>query len=294
MVGKVISRYSEYIWLSLDTKQLFYNYSAFLSKLSSFDLANFEDAKTHDLIWRAFNRFQWHIRYYLDTFFKLCSRILELAASIAIFFIASPVGAAFIVITNIIPIYVRSVLGEQNFNIYKADSQTVRKYEYLQAMAVNRETLMEFKQFQGFSFLKDRLFALYSSFTSKQMGQYKKQWKWLTLVDMLPVLALAWFLVTIVTMLQRGNMTAGTFVFLFTNIFIFSGALSKLSMHLGSLTQDAHFMLDAIQFFDVKQQVTFVTVNHKQESELFHRLQKPSLILENVSFKYPNAEKFVL
>jgi ABC-type multidrug transport system fused ATPase/permease subunit len=294
VVSKVISRYSEYIWLSLDTKQLFNNYSAFLSKLSSFDLANFEDAQTHDLIWRAFNRFQWHIRYYLDTFFKLCSRFMELAASIVIFFVASPMGAIFIVIANIIPIYIRSLLGEQNFNIFKADSQTVRKYEYLQQMAVNRETLMELKQFQGFGFLKDRLFSLYSSFTGKQMRQYKRQWIWLTLVDMLPVLALTWFLVNIVTMLQAGNITVGTFVFLFTNIFIFSGALSKLSMHMGSLTQDAHFMFDAINFFNVKQSVVFIKINPKQEDELFRALQNPTITIESMSFKYPNADKEVL
>lgn len=292
--NKVAGRYNEYIWLALDTKQLFYNYSAFLKKLSSFDLANFEDTQTHDLIWRAFNRFQWHIRYYLDTSIKLFSRVLELSASIFIFFIASPMGATLLVIANIIPIYIRSVLGEQNFNIYKADSETVRRYEYLQSMAVNRETLMEFKQFQGFGFLKDRLFALYSSFTGRQMRQYKKQWLWLTLVDMLPILALAWFLINIVTMLQSGHITTGSFVFLFSNIFIFSSALSQLSGHLGSLTTDAHFMFDAINFFNVKQHVSFITLNSQQEHEMLQKLQKPTIVLENISFKYPHADRDVL
>ena len=294
VISKIIGRYAEYIWFSLDIKQLFSNYSDFLSKLSSFDLANFENASTHDLIWRAFNRFQWHVRYYLDTFIKFFSKAIELSASIVIFAFASPLSAFLIVIANLIPIYIRSVLGEQNFNIYKADSETVRKYEYLQGMAVNRETLMELKQFQGFGFLKERLFALYGSFTGKQISQYKKQWIWLTLVDMLPILAIFWFLLNIVSQLQSGQISTGTFVFLFTNIFIFSSALSQLSGHLGSLTSDAHFMFDAINFFKVKQNVVFPTLKPQQESELLEKLQNPTIVIEDVSFKYPNVEKYVL
>ncbi len=294
ILNKVVNRYAEFIWFSLDTKQLFYNYAAFLAKLSSFDLANFENPTTHDLIWRAFNRFQWHIRYYLDTFIKLLSRAIELSASIVIFALASPFNAVLILVMNLIPIYVRSVVGEQNFNIYKADSETVRRYEYLQTMAVNRETLMELKQFQGFGFLKERLFALYRSFTGKQIGQYKKQWLWLTLVDMLPILAVFWFLLDIVNQLQIGHISTGTFVFLFTNIFIFSSALSQLSMHLGSLTSDAHFMFDAINFFNVKQNVVFPVLSSEKEEELLDTIKKPTIVIENVSFSYPNTDKAVL
>ncbi|OGK28870.1 hypothetical protein A3D06_01505 [Candidatus Roizmanbacteria bacterium RIFCSPHIGHO2_02_FULL_40_9] len=294
ILSKVVGRYAEYIWYVWDIKQLYVNYTDFLKKLSSFDLANFENAETHDLIWRAFNRFQWHVRYYLDMFIKLVSKIVELSASVIIFAVASPLSALFIVIANIIPIYVRSVLGGQNFNIYKADSETVRKYEYLHSMAVNRETLMELKQFQGFDFLKERLFSLYNSFTGRQMKQYKKQWIWLTFVDMLPIMAIFSFLLTIVDQLQTGHISTGVFVFLFTNIFIFSNALGQLSGYLAALTSDGHFMFDVINFFNVKQNIIFPKLSQQGKKDLWQKLQKPIIVVKNVSFKYPNSEKEVL
>lgn len=294
IISKVISRYAEYIWYVFDIKQLFFNYTDFLKKLSSFDMANFENAATHDLIWRAFNRFQWHVRYYLDTFIKFFSKAIELSASIIIFIFASPISALFVVISNLVPIYLRSVLGSQNFNIYKADSEIVRKYEYLHSMTVNRETLMELKQFQGFGFLKERLFSLYNLFTGRQMVQYKKQWILLTLADMLPLLAIFSFLFVIVKQLQLGQITTGTFVFLFTNIFIFSGALNQLSVYLGALSSDGHFMHDAINFFQVKQNIVFPKVSQAHEKDMLKKLEKPTIVIENLSFKYPNAEHLIL
>lgn len=294
VLSKLASRCAEYLWYVLDTKHLFFNYTDFLKKLASFDMSNFENPTTHDLIWRAFNRFQWHVTYYLDTFIKFFSKLIELSASIVIFAFASPLSALIIVVANIIPIYIRSVLGGENFNIYKADSETVRKYEYLHSMTVNRETLMELKQFQGFRFLKDRLFSLYSSFTGRQMKHFKKQWLWLTLVDMLPILAIFSFLLIIVNQLQAGQISTGTFVFLFTNIFIFSGALGQLSNHLGSLMSDGHFMFDAINFFAVKQNITFPQTTPAVEKELLEKLKNPTITIEDVSFAYPNADKDVL
>lgn len=294
VLEKVSSRFAEYIWYVWDTKQIFVNYSAFLKKLASFDFANFEHPETHDLIWRAFNRFQWHVRYYLDTVMKFFSKSIELSASIFIFAIASPLSAFLIILTNLVSIYVRTVLGSQNFNIYKADSEIVRRFDYLHGMAVNRETLMELKQFRGFDFLKERLFVLYRSFTGRQIRQYKKQWIWLTLVDMLPIGAIAIFLFIILGELQAGTMSTGVFVFLFTNIFVFSGALRQLSGDLGSLSSDGHFIHDAIQFFAVKQTITFPSISTAQKEELRKALKNPTITLEHVSFSYPNTSHKVL
>jgi len=187
-----------------------------------------------------------------------------------------------------------SVLGEQNFNIYKSDSETLRKYEYLRNMAINREILMELKQYQGFGFLKDRLFTLYRSFTGRLMIQYKKQWIWLTLADMLPIISIFTYLFIIITQLQIGEISTGTFVFLFTNIFIFSGALSQLSSFLGSLISDGHFMYDIIHFFDVKQNIHFKKVSSSQEEDILEKLKYPEIVLKNVYFKYQNSDKNIL
>ncbi|MEK7513612.1 MAG: ABC transporter ATP-binding protein, partial [Patescibacteria group bacterium] len=153
-----------------------------------------------------------------------------------------------------------------------------------------RESLVEIKQYQGFPFIKKILLSLYDSFASKQALLFKKSWQYLTLVGILPSIAIFLFLLSIASKLSSQTITPGTFVFLFTNIFIFFGALEQLTNSLGMLITDAPFIHDAIEFYQVKPSITFPKVNHQKEIELLKKLQKPEITFQDVSFAYPNSQ----
>jgi len=294
VIYKIIEKYTEYLWNTIDLKQTIYNTAQFIDKLATFDLSNFENPQTFDKIWRSFNRIAWQLKFYLDASIRFFSKCIELSASIIIFFIASPLNAILIIFSNVIPIFIKSQIGNQTFNIYKADSETRRRYEYTSTLVTNREMLVEIKQFQGFNFIKDKLLSIYEIFTNKQAKLFKKAWFILTFVEMLPILAIFSFLITIAIQLQNHNITTGTFVFLFTNIFVFNGALGQLSNNLASLLSDGYFIHDAIDFYNIKPQIKFPVLQHKEEKKLLERIKKPSIVIENVSFRYPNSDKKVL
>ena len=229
IVNKVIEKLAEYLWNIIDLKQTIYNTSNFVYKLSTLDLSNFESPQTYDKIWRSFNRIPWQLKYYLDLAIKLLGKTVELSISILIFFIASPLNAALIILANIIPVLVKSKLGEQTFNIYKADSETRRRFEYTSSLVTQRDTLIEIKQFQGFKFIKEKLLLIYNSFSKKQSAQFKKAWLSLTVVEMIPIIVTLIFLLTIALQLNNKTISSGTFVFLFLNILVFNGALWNVS-----------------------------------------------------------------
>src|SRR3989344_110120 len=265
MLAKAIEKYGEYLQNILDVKLTLFNNAEFVDKLSTLDISSYENPQTHDLIWRALNRVQWHIKYYLDQCVKLFTQAIALSASVAIFFFASPIGAIVIVLANIAPILVKSKIGTITFNVYKADSEIRRRFEYTYDLITNRDSLIEIKGFLGFPFLKKRLLEIYQLFSRKQIKVFKLAWMSLTFVEMLPVLAIFIFLLIMVNQLQTGQITTGTFVFLFTNIFVFSSALSQLSGYLASLISDQHFILEAIDYFKIQPAIDYPLVSHDEE-----------------------------
>ncbi len=294
IINKAVEKLTEYLWNLIDIKQTFYNTSDFINKLSTLDLSNFENPQIYDKIWRSFNRIPWQLRAYLDAIIRLLERSIELSISIIIFAVASPLGALLIVVANIVPIIVKAKIGEQTFNIYKADSETRRRFEYSSSLVQQRDTLIEIKQFQGFRFIKEKLLSIWRLFSKKQIELFKKAWITLTFIEMLPVLAIFVFLLIIIFQLESRIITTGTFVFLFTNIFVFSGALSGISYFLGTLLADSHFIHDAIDYYNIKGKITFLKVSPSQKDEFIHKLKNPKIVIEELSFHYPNSEKLVL
>lgn len=294
IIDKILEKFSEYLWNILDLKQVIYNTGCFVDKLSTLDLSIFENPQIYDKIWRTFNRIPWQLKYNLDAAIKLLTKSIEVSLSLLIFFIASPLSAFLIIIANIIPIVMKSKLGEQTFNIYKADSETRRKFEYASSLVTQRETLIEIKQFRGFTFIKEKLLYIYSLFTKKQKSLFKKSWMYLTFVEMLPIAASFFFLLTIIIQLNNRQITTGTFVFLFTNVLVFNGGLWNLTYFLGVLISDSHFVHDAIDYYNIKRSIDFPKLNAMQERALLEKIKNPTIIIENVSFHYPNAARIVL
>ncbi|MBI4226128.1 ABC transporter ATP-binding protein [Candidatus Roizmanbacteria bacterium] len=291
---KALEKFAEYLWNIIDLKQTIYNTSDFVNKLSTLDLSNFENPQTYDKIWRSFNRIPWQLKYYLDSAIKLLGKSIELSISIFIFFVVSPLSAILIVFANIIPILVKSKIGEQTFNIYKADSETRRRFEYTSSLVTQRDTLIEIKQFHGFKFIKEKLLSIYNIFSKKQKGLFKRAWLNLTFVEMIPIFAAFIFLITIIIQLNNRIITTGTFVFLFTNILVFNGALWNLTYFLGTLISDSHFIHDAIDYYSIKRNIDFPKITPSLEKELLEKLKNPIITVENVSFHYPNAARMVL
>ncbi|NTU46162.1 ABC transporter ATP-binding protein [Candidatus Roizmanbacteria bacterium] len=294
VLQNTLSKANEYLWNMIEVKQALYNVTAFVDKLATLDLACIENPEVYDKIWRSFNRLAWQLRYYLDASTKLLGKTIELSLSIGIFLFASPLSALFIVIANIVPILIRGKLGDLSFNIYKADSELRRKYEYTSSLVTNREVIVELKQYQGFQFAKKKLVEIYDSFGNKQKQLYKKSWIVFSYVDLLPIAAIFFFLITLALQLEKHQITTGTFVFLFTNIFVFNSALAQLGNYLGAVISESSSMQDALDYYQLQPKIQFPLLSQSDEKKLLDKLQHPTIEIKNLSYQYPNAPQKAL
>lgn len=284
---------SRYTWSILHARQMIYYNELFFKKISTLDVAMFENPHSVGLINRAIGRIN-QFTYYLNGIVEIIASIIELSVSIVVFTFASPWIALLILVMNAAPIYVRSRLATSSFRLYMADDETKRRYGYTSDLVTDRNSLPEIKLNKAFTFVRTRLSNLFREFTNNQLQLDKKYQIINSLVEILPIIAVFIFSIVIANQLTSGIITTGMFVFLFTNVFVFSGALHKLSQNLAFLQQDANPLYDVTKFFEVEPNIRFPTLSNNKTDDLKVRLQKPEIVFDNVSFSYPSTSKLVL
>lgn len=289
LLKKTLDGILGYNWQLLDTKQVIYLHRAFVDKVATLDLKSFESPHLVGLMNRAYSRLQFQVKLYLNSIIQAFASLIELGITIAIFFVASPWFAIAIVIANFIPIMVRSKNAYGVFMIYRADDQTRRRYGYVSNLVTQRETLPEIKINRAFPFIKERLTKIYRIFTNKQLKLEKRFQIYGTLAEYLPILTVFCFSLYLARQLLIGNLSTGNFVLLFTNIFVFAGALSRFGQYLGQLHADSFFIDEVREFFAVTPQITFPSLAPNPKLALAAKLTHPTIELRDVSFYYPKA-----
>lgn len=291
---KTLEGISNYTWALIDSKQVVYMNRKFIDKLATLDLATIENPKNITLIQRAFNRFQFQFKFYLNSIVNVFASLTELAVSITIFFFASPIIGLIMVIANLVPILNRIKHSEGKFLIFRADAETKMKFEYTSWNLLTRDVIPEVKINRAFDFFKKRLINIYQTYNKKQLILEKKYQLLNTLAESLPILAIFIFSVFIAGRLANNSISTGTFVFLFTNVFVFAGALQKLGNHIGQLDADSHFINEAVEYFNLQPKVIFPVFSTNKKQSITKQLSKPTIKIENLSFKYPNNQNFSL
>ena len=264
--------------------------SELIDKTSHLDVASLENPKTVGVISRAYSRIHFQFEYFFMNIVQLLTTFLEIMLALVIFLLASPIGALMLLITNIISTAFKAYLGGTNFNIYKADYETRLKFGYATDLLNQRETLLELKLFQNFSYIKKKILDIYNGFITKEINLEKRNQTVGIFINFLPIIASFIFTLILARQLQNSQISVGTFVFLFTNMLIFSGSLARFSHTIVGLVGESNSIKDILEFYDLKPRLIYQPITNKAElGEWFEKLSKPIIRFDDVTFKYPNA-----
>lgn len=295
IISNFFDKFREYIWNILDIKQVLYNNQDFIKRLSKLDLPTYEDPSKNDLMWRTFNRFQMQLKWYAQYIVEMLQRFVMLGFTMIIFAFGSPFIATIVLIAHLIPLFVRAKFGEYSFTIYRADSESRRKFEALQGIICGRETLPEIKLFHAFDFFRLQVLMLYKQFTAKQLQLFKKSWIVLSFSELLPIFSVFIFLLYTANRLLAHQISTGFFVLLYINVFWFSSNLTQLMNSFGQIVSDSSFIQDAVNFYNLRSTINFPRILFTKQRELINKLRNPHITFRNVSFSYSSVpDKFVL
>lgn len=269
--------------------------SELVNKTASLDVASLEDPKTVGIISRAYSRIHFQFEYFFRNIVNLGTSFIEAMLSLAFFIAASPLGALAILITSLTTTVIKGKLGNSNFNIYKADYETRLKFGYTTDLLNQRETLLELKLFQNFEYIRKKVVGIFTSFIDKEIAHEKRNLLYARLSELLPLVAGFVFMLLMADQLSKGQITAGTFVFLFTNMMIFAGGMYRFGQSFGSVAAEANSIKDLMEFYELKPRISDSSKLSKQAIQDWQlKLAKPEISFENVSYKYPNADKYAV
>ncbi len=294
IVRLLLETISKGLWARFIIKLTIFKNTKFIDKVSTFDLASFEDASTVGMIDRVFNRCLFRIQFYFESIVATIATIIELLLSVFIFTTSSPLLAILIIVANIIPLITNIKYSEGVFNLHRADDEVKRKFRYTSEIFLSRESLPELKLYQGFNYLKTRLKEIYKDFSANQLKVERKFQIINGMAEFLPILSIFIFTLVIVRDLDQGTISAGHFVFMVTNILVFSGAILRLRLKMSRIISDVPFIQHIIEFYEYEPGIKFPNIKSSEEALLQKKLQKPTISIENVSFSYPGSNSTVL
>ena len=291
----VINSIREYLLPVIKRNSSLFFIDELVEKTATLDISSLEDPKTVGIISRAYSRIHIQFEYYFKNIVQLLTSTIEIVLALAIFYIASPIGAILLLLSNLISTIVKAKLGGSNFNIYKANYETRLKFGYATDLLNQRETLLELKLFQNFNYIKDKILNIYNSFITKEINHQKHNQIIANFIELIPILSSFVFTLILANQLQTNLITVGSFVFLFTNMLIFSGAMGRFGYTMISVAEESNSIKDIIEFYELESKMSYRNISSKDElKKMLEDLKHPSISFTNVSFRYPNSDIYVL
>jgi len=252
------------------------------------DLYQFENPVFYDKLERA--RRQTNGRTVLMT-----QVLSQLQDTITIFFLGAGLVAfnpwlILILILAVIP----SFMGESHFNqktysLTRSWTPERRELDYLRYIGASDETAKEVKIFGLADFLADRFAALANKYYVANKNIIVRRAIWGTLFSALGTLAYYGAYVFILLQTISGLITVGTLTFLAGSFNRMRNMLQMIMNRFSKIAEGALYLQDLFDFLAIEPNI--VTLD---KSLPFPSPVKTGFTFEEVSFKYPNSEKWAI
>ncbi len=255
---------------------------------ASLDLYQFEDANFYDKLERA--------RRQTNSRTALMSQVLtQLQDTITIGFLAVGLIAfnpwlLVLLLVAVIP----SFLGESHFN-QRSYSLTQnwtpqrRELDYLRYIGASDMTAKEVKIFGLENFLADRFKQISDDYYVANKNIAVKRASWGGLLSTVGTLAYYGAFVFIILQTVGGIITVGTLTFLSGSFQRMQNMLQVIMNRFSKIAEGALYLQDLFDFFAIRP-----TIIYDPKSVSVPRPIQKGFTFENVSFKYPNSEKYAI
>lgn len=272
-------------WLALES---FFE-PLILEKKAKIDIASHENPKENDLFQRVEENGLWRMQAFSDRQFYIWQQIISLIiASGAL--VTQGTWISILLLISVLPRYfTERTYGKEVWGIWDAEAETRRRFYDTKWHFDRVSSLIELKLFQNTGFFLNYIRDTLTRFYLQRRGAEKKKiskeiWSFL-FSQVITALILCWLLIQAI----NGTLEIGTFTFLLSAIAGFEVAILNLFVSVGHQHQDGLFVEDVFRLLDI------APVLHQPDAGIALKSRMTPLIeFENVSFRYPNTEKYVL
>ena len=262
----------------------------FYEKVSSLDIAHFENDKTHDLMGKAIDTFTWRPPDFLRYSAVFLANVVGFAAS---FVILIPYGLITPVVLTIVilpQLYLRTRYSKLQWSLYGSGAPEVRKLWYYRNLLSWKTSVTEGKIFQShtsvlkkFAEIQRYLYEL----NKKPIVEYTRL---VIFPQILRLVILFYFAYQKLPLVLTGQMSIGDFTFFVSLLDRLTESATEMILNLGDI-YEANLYVN--HYFDVLDLPKLIKEPEKP-APLPESKTPPKVEFKGVSFKYPGSKKYVL
>ena len=252
------------------------------------DLECFEDAEFYDKLERA--RRQASSRILL-----MSQALTQLQDAITVFFLAAALitfnaWLLLLLAITLIPAF----LGETHFNSQSYSlmygwTQERRELDYLRFAGASEETAKEVKIFGLSDFFGSRYKKLAGEYYHANKNLSVRRAAWGGLLSMLGSLGYYTAYVVIIFRTVNGELSLGDLIFLSGSFLRLRSLMESILIRFSSIADSALYLKDLFDFLEMEP-----NISSKQNALPFPQTIREGFTFENVSFRYPQTEQWVL
>ena len=289
VLSKILSQLSEYF--SNIQQKLLNNYitDLILEKANQLDISYFEDAEFYDKIEKGNTEFADRAITTLQTIVQMLKNITSLTGAIAIVFMLNPFIIIVSLLTTIPMFYTNLNISQKKYDIFNERVHEVRFAWCLQRDFISYNFIKEIKLNRLGNYFKDIILSIYNKHLKQDKAIGKKQIKYLTIIDIINnIVSYAFKFYIVYLTLMRG---------------LTIGSMTMYIAALGNVDQSIRGILGSLAYIYSNSLYTdnlFSVLNLKSKIQSDANLQTfdntiiNSIEFRNVSFMYPNTEKYIL
>lgn len=255
---------------------------------ATLDLYHFEDAEFYDKMERA--RRQTYGRTML-----LSMVLSQVEDFITIFFLGIGLAAfnpwlLLILFVAVLPAFAgESYFNQKTYSLTRSWTPERRELDYLRYIGASDTTAKEVKLFGLADFLANRFEMLAQKYYEANRALSVRRAFWGTGLSSLATLAYYGAYVFILIQTVGGILTVGTLTFLAGSFARMRGLLQGIMSRFTKIAESALYLQDLFDFFEIKP-----IIDGNRQSRKVPVPIREGLVFENVSFKYPQSERWAI
>lgn len=294
LIGLIILSYLQwqimaFVNIYISNKMEFKYTNAFISRWTELEYECMEDPKTLDLISRVCNNPVNKLNYGFGTILdgvEIVVRILSFLITVSLYVWWAPI----MLIIFIAPLSIVGIrCGEDTYETNVEVTQVERFSSYLDHLLRGKGVELERKIFDYTDFIEDKWDKAYDCSQKKRLDARKKFYRKSTLGNIVSLMQSAIVIVFLLFLLDNGSISIGTFIGMTTvALSLFEG----LAYNIIALGSDIIISKKNIEEINV-----FFNLPYNKENRSKPLIDKVSfncIEFDNVSFKYPNTDKYIL
>lgn len=260
-----------------------------LEKRGAFDIAQYEDPKFQDRLQRAFN----------NSIYPLINIVENQITNLEVFcgIVVGSIAAAsidwrvfiLVFVTAIPNFWIEIKHGGRIWGIWAKNSTEQRRYQDLRRFFTGKLSVIDSRLYQANSKFLTEIKKILEAFANEQLSA--EHWKTIMKILASIFAAIGLFIGTAIIIKEAitGLVAIGTVVFAFQTLNRVSGWTSSMLSSTARLLERNLYVTDIFEIFDEKKILEYPKNPQKLNLET-----APTVVFENVSFRYPGQEKWAL